>query len=156
MKTVAVILLCAPLCAWSQCTEADRNAFFSMHAAGANSCKPAADNICLENPGRVDDALFSTVVDPHPMLFPKVQEAQVRRWPHARKDANNVAARTPPATFLIVDDAPRLDMTWRSVFVTCDGAHVYLRDRGGIGGQWDWYGPIPISVLIDLKTRRYQ
>lgn len=48
---------------------------------------------------------------------------------------------------MIVDDAMRLDLTRRTVFVTCDGSHVYLFDRGGFNDHREWHGPIPMKAL---------
>lgn len=154
MKNIALSLLCIPLLARSHCPEADRKAFLAQHAPAVFACEPTMDSICLDNPRPVDDDLFRTVIDPHPLFLPKVAPAQVKRWPHDRKDANNIATRQPPGTFMIVGDAQRLDLTRRSVFVTCDGAHVYLRDSGGLNNAWDWYGPIPMAALAGLKAQR--
>lgn len=154
MKKIAFFLLSIPLLAQSHCLEADRQAFLRNHAPALTACEPAANRLCLDHPRPVDDVLFRTVVDPHPLFFPEVGEDQVARWPHERVDANAIVPRQPPGTFMIVDDALRLDLTRRTVFVSCDGTQVYLRDSGGFNHQRAWYGPIPLATLAGLKARR--
>jgi hypothetical protein len=141
-NTLAASVLVAPLLAYAQCPSADIERFFASHPPGAGCpASSSKDKICIDMPRLVDDTLYHLVLSASPDFRRQPGAAAVKSW----------VGGVPPNTFPVVRQAQRMDLTWRSAYVTCDGRHVYLQDSGGLNDRIEWYGPIPISALDALR-----
>lgn len=146
MKKFLIILLYIPLFAWSKCQEGGRKDFLRAHEPN-NQCSASEEGLCIETPRKIDDKLYDDLISFDTNFLPAVDEATIEKWEGNKQEENKKISNVPPDTFLIVDNALRMDLTRRSVFVSCNGKEFYLRDNGGLMDKWSWYGPVAIDNL---------
>lgn len=70
------------------------------------------------------------------------------RYAALMKHTQNLSSPLPLDVIHIILFAPRSDGTFRDVYVVCPSGRIIFSDRGSIGGQVHWYGPVDISEAI--------
>jgi hypothetical protein len=142
MRSWLALLLSVPALAAAQCSEFDSKRFFSEHAPAAGCRNPAGDT-CLDLPRIVDDRLHALVLN--------ASADYLATWMPAAQAVRGKPDQAPPGTMRIVDNALRMDLTRRSVFVTCDGEQAYFFETGGLAGKAEWRGPVALRTLAQPR-----
>lgn len=70
------------------------------------------------------------------------------RYAALMKHTQSLSSPLPQDVIHIILFAPRVDGTFRDVYVACPSGRIIFSDRGSIGGQVHWYGPVDLSEAI--------
>ena len=70
------------------------------------------------------------------------------RYAALMKHTQSLSSPLPKDVIHIILFAPRADGTFRDVYVVCPSGRINFSDRGSIGGQIHWYGPVDLAEAI--------
>ena len=153
MKNFLAIFFCIPLFSWANCQEEDRKVFFASHMPNKKCTANSEGELCVESPRKIDDQLYNNLISFTTDFISEISENSMVDWPTNGREENIKTSRIPPETFLIVNNALRMDLTRRTVFVSCSGNEFYIRDNGGLMDKWNWYGPISINDIEKYSNK---